>query len=45
MSVNVYSALPMHERTKCENKKGNVGAFATFVDVKSSDVMVAVDVV
>ena len=44
MSVNVYGAWPMHERPECEDK-GNVGAPATFVDVKPPDVIVVVDVV
>ena len=41
----MYCALPMHERPECEDEKGNVGAPATFVDVKPPDVIVVVDVV
>ena len=37
--------LPMHERSECEDEKGNVGALASFVDVEPPDVMVVVDVV
>ena len=45
MSVNVYGAMTVHEGTECEDEEGNVGALATFVDVKPSDVIVVVDVV
>ena len=44
MGVDMYSALSMHEVSERKNKEGNVGAFAPFVDVKSSDVTVVVDV-
>ena len=44
MCVDVNCALPLHEVTKRKDKEGNVGAFAPFVDVKSSDVTVVVDV-
>ena len=40
----MYSALSMHDMSKRKNKESNVGAFAPFVDVKSSDVTVVVDV-
>ena len=42
--MNMYCALSMHESTKRKYKEGNVGAFAPFVNVKSSDVAVVVDV-
>ena len=45
MSVNMYGALAMHESAKCKDEEGNVGALATFVNVKPSDVAVVVDVV
>ena len=45
MSVNMYSALPMHERSKREDEQSDVGAFATFVNVQPPDVVVVVDVV
>ena len=45
MCVDVNSALSMHEVTKRKHKEGNVGAFTPFVDVKSSDVTMIVDVV
>ena len=38
-------ALPMHESAECENKESNVGTATALVDVKSSDVLVVVDVV
>ena len=44
MGVDMYSALSMREMSKRKNKEGNVGAFAPFVDVKSSDVTAVVDV-
>ena len=45
MSVNMYSALPMHERSKREDEQSDVGAFATFVNVQPPDVVVVIDVV
>ena len=45
MGVNMYGALAMHESAKCKDEEGNVGALATFVNVKPSDVAVVVDVV
>ena len=42
MCVDVNCALSVHEVTK---RKDNVSTFAPFVDVKSSDVIVIVDVV
>ena len=45
MSVDMYSALSMHEVTKRKYKEGNVSTFTPFVDVKSSNVIVIVDVV
>ena len=45
MCVDVNCAFHMHEVTKRKDKEGNVGAFAPFVDMKSSNVMVIVDVV
>ena len=45
MCVDVNCALSMHEVTKRKDKEGNVSTFAPFVDVKSSDVIVIVDVV
>ena len=44
MCVNMYCALSMHESAKRKDKEGNIGAFAPFVDVKSPDVTVVVDV-
>ena len=41
----MYGALAMHESAKCKDEEGNVGALATFVNVKPSDVIVVVDVV
>ena len=43
--MNMYCALSMHEGAKRKYKEGNVGAFAPFVNVKPSDVIVVVDVV
>ena len=45
MCVDVNCALLVHEVTKRKDKEGNVGAFASFVDMKSSNVRVIVDVV
>ena len=45
MSVNMYSALPMHERSKREDEESDVGTFATFINVQPPDVVVIVDVV
>ena len=45
MCVDMYGALPMHEGAECKNKESYVGAATSFVDVKSSDVFVVVDVV
>ena len=44
MGVNMYGALAMHESAKCKDEEGNVGALATFVNVKPSDVTMVVDV-
>ena len=41
----MYGALSMHERSECEDEESNVGALASFVNVKSPDVIVVVDVV
>ena len=41
----VDSALSMHEVTKRKHKEGNAGAFTSFIDVESSNVIVVVDVV
>ena len=41
----MYGALPMHEGAECKHKENYVGTASTFVDVKSSDVFVVVDVV
>ena len=41
----MYSELSMHERSKCEDEKGNIGALTPFVNVKPSDVIMVVDVV
>ena len=38
-------ALPVHESAECKNKESNVGAAAALIDVKSSDMLVVVDVV
>ena len=38
-------ALPMHEGAECKNKESNVGTATALIDVKSSDVLVVVDVV
>ena len=45
MCVDVNCAFHMHEATKRKDKEGDVGAFASFIDVKSSDVRVVVSVV
>ena len=45
MGVNMYGALAVHESAKCKNEESSVGALATFVNVKPSDVAVVVDVV
>ena len=45
MCMNMYCALSMHELFKCKNEEGNVGASAPFINVKSSDVVMVVDVV
>ena len=45
MCVDVNRTLLVHEVTKRKYKEGDVGAFAPFVDMKSSNVMVIVDVV
>ena len=45
MNVNMYSVLPMHERSKREDEQSDVGACATFVNVQPPDVVVVVDVV
>ena len=45
MCVDVNCALLVHEVTKRKDKEGNIGAFAPFVDMKSSNAMVIVDVV
>ena len=45
MCVDVTCALSVHEVTERKNKESNVGTFASFVDVKPSDVIVIVDVV
>ena len=41
----MYGALTMHESAKCKDEEGNVGALATFANVKPSDVAVVVDMV
>ena len=41
----MYGTLSTQEGAECEDEKGNVGALATFVDAKPSDVIVVVDVV
>ena len=43
--MNVTGALPMHEGAECKDKESYVGTASSFVDVKSSDVFVVVDVV
>ncbi len=45
MCVNMYCALSVHESAKRKDKEGDVGAFASFIDVKPSDVGVVVDIV
>ena len=44
MGVDMHSALSMHEVSERKNKECNVGAFAPFVEVESSNVTVVVDV-
>ena len=43
--MDMYGALPIHESAECKNEESYVGAASSFVDVKSSDVFVVVDVV
>ena len=43
--MNVNCAMSMHEVPEREDEQGNVGAFASFINVKSSDVVVVVDIV
>ena len=43
--MDVDCAFDMHKVTKRKDKEGDVGAFASFIDVKSSDVRVVVSVV
>ena len=45
MCVDVNCALHMHKVTKSKDKEGDVGAFASFIDVKPSDVGVVVNIV
>ena len=45
MRVDVDCAFDMHKVTKRKDKEGDVGAFASFIDVKPSDVGVVVDIV
>ena len=45
MSVNMYSTLPMHKRSERKDEQSDVGAFATFVNMKYSYVRVVVNVV
>ena len=45
MCVDVDCAFDMHEVTKRKDKEGDVGAFASFIDVKPSDVRVVVNIV
>ena len=45
MRVDVDRALAMHEVPKRKDKKGDVNAFASFIDVKPSDVGVVVNIV
>ena len=44
VGVNLYCALAVHESAKCKDEEGNVGALATFVNVKPSDVRVVVNI-
>ncbi len=37
-------ALHMHESAKCKNKESYISAVSSFVEVETSDVFVAVDV-
>ena len=45
MSVNMNGTLSMQKGAERENKESNITAFAAFVDVEPSDVIVVVDVV
>ena len=43
--MDMNGALPMHKSAERKDKEVNVGTAAAFIDVKSSDVFVVVDVV
>ena len=43
--VNMNGTLPVHKGAERKDKEVNVGTAAAFIDVKSSDVFVVVDVV
>ena len=45
MRVDVDRAFAMHEVPKRKDKKGDVSAYTSFIDVKPSDVGVVVDIV
>ena len=45
MCVDVYCALLMHVMSESKDKEGNVCGFASFIDMKSTNVRVTVDVV
>ena len=45
MRVDVDCAFVMHKVSKRKDKEGDVGAFASFIDVKPSDVGVVVNIV
>ena len=42
--MNVNGTLPVHEGAERKDKEGNIGAAATFINVKPSDVFVVVDI-
>ena len=44
MRVDVDCAFAMHKVSKRKDKEGDVGGFASFIDVKPSDVGVVVDI-
>ncbi len=44
MRVDVDCAFAMHKVSKRKDKEGDVGGFASFIDVKPSDVGVVVNI-